>query len=51
MKTLQLPEVGGTLTISANFNFLELVGAERDLVTRIVDMMNEFDHKNRTASG
>jgi len=50
MKTVLLPKVGGSLTISGTFNAFALVGSERDLVYKIIDMMNEFEQKNETAS-
>lgn len=45
MKTIQLPKVGGTLTISGTFNAFGLVGEERTLVYDIIDKMNEFEKK------
>jgi hypothetical protein len=43
MKTIQLPGVGGSLTISGTFNPFGLIGPERELVYKIIDLMNEFD--------
>jgi hypothetical protein len=43
MKTIQLPGVTGSLTISGTFNPFGLMGAERDLVYKIIDMMSEFE--------
>lgn len=42
MRTVNLPACKGTLTLSGNFNPLELAGEERKLVYEIVDMMNAF---------
>jgi len=50
MKTIQLPGVGGTLTISGTFNFFGLRGAERDLINKIIDMMNDFEQKSEPTS-
>jgi len=50
MKTIQLPGVGGTLTLSATFNPLQLKGDERALVYLIVDKMDEFEQKSHTAN-
>jgi len=50
MKTVLLPKVGGSLTISGTFNAFALVGSERDLVYKIIDMMNEFEQNTETAS-
>lgn len=41
-KTVELPEVGGSLTVSGTFNFFDLVGAERALVLGIIDELNKF---------
>jgi hypothetical protein len=43
MKTIQLPGVGGSLTISGTFNPFGLMGEERKLVYEIIDKMNEFE--------
>jgi hypothetical protein len=45
MKTVSLPNVKGTLTISGTFNAFGLSGDERKLVYNIIDMMNEFEAK------
>jgi len=45
MKTVTLPEVKGTLTISGTFNAFGLSGDERKLVYDIIDMMNAFEAK------
>lgn len=45
MKTIQLPGVGGSLTISGTFNPFGLMGEERTLVYEIIDKMNEFESK------
>jgi len=43
--TVELPEVGGTLTVSGNFNPFGLVGDERNLVFGITDLISEFKKK------
>ena len=43
MKVIELPQAGGSLTLSGTFNPFELVGAERDLVYSIIDRMQEFE--------
>jgi hypothetical protein len=45
MKTVALPQVKGTLTISGTFNAFGLSGDERKLVYDIIDMMNAFETK------
>lgn len=45
MKVIELPQAGGSLTLSGAFNPFELVGAERDLVYSIIDLMQEFEAK------
>lgn len=45
IKTVSLPNVGGSLTISGTFNVFELDGDERQLVFAIVDMMKTFEKK------
>jgi len=50
MKTIQLPNVGGSLAISGTFNPFGLMGDERELVYKIIDMMNDFEQKKKTAS-
>jgi hypothetical protein len=45
MKTVALPNVKGTLTISGTFNAFGLSGSERKLVYDIIDMMNAFEAK------
>ena len=41
-KTINLPEVGGTLTVSGTFNYFELEGEERDLVNSLIDLLKHF---------
>ncbi|MGA8088166.1 MAG: DUF5343 domain-containing protein [Terracidiphilus sp.] len=48
MKTVSLPNVKGTLTISGTFNAFGLSGEERKLVYDIIDMMNIFEAKLET---
>ena len=43
MKQISLPKVGGTLTISGTFNPFGLMGNERALVYRIIDLMTAFE--------
>ena len=43
MKTITLPNSGGTITLSGNINVFELVGAERDLVFALIDTMRKFE--------
>lgn len=43
VKRIKLPEVGGELTLTGTFNALKLRGAERDLVFKIVDLMNDYE--------
>jgi len=50
MKEIRLPKVDGSLAITGTFNPFGLVGDERDLVYKIIDMMNDFEQKNQTAS-
>jgi len=43
MKTISLPQAGGTITLSGSINLFELVGAERDLVFALIDTMRKFE--------
>lgn len=45
MKTITLPKAGGSLTISGDFNWFQLVGDERELVLSIIDKMAEFESR------
>ena len=47
MKVIELPQAGGSLTLSGTFNPFELVGAERELVYSIIDRMQEFEATDR----
>lgn len=49
MKTVALPAVNGTLTISGTFNAFGLTGDERKLVYEIIDMMNAFESKTKAS--
>lgn len=40
--TVALPNTGGTLTITTNLSFLNLRGAERELVFGILDLIRQF---------
>jgi hypothetical protein len=44
MKTVTLPEVGGTVTLAGTFNAFLLNGEERTLIYKIIDLMNEFEN-------
>jgi hypothetical protein len=50
IKSITLPGVNGTLTISGNFNFFGLVGDERKLVFDIIDLMDGFEKANPSDS-
>ncbi len=43
IKTIELPVVGGTLTVSGTFNYFDLEGDERELVLGIVDKLKAFE--------
>jgi hypothetical protein len=43
MKTISLPESGGTITLSGNINLFALAGAERELVFKLIDSMRQFE--------
>lgn len=43
MKTITLPNSGGTITLSGSFNMFDLAGDERDLVFAIIDKMKAFE--------
>jgi hypothetical protein len=45
--TVELPQAGGTLTISGTFNPFGLVGEERALVNGISDLVNTFKKKQQ----
>lgn len=45
MKTIELPKVGGSLSIAGTFNAFELRGEERDLVYQIIDLMTAYAEK------
>jgi hypothetical protein len=49
LKTVTLPNVNGTLTVSGTFNFFDLVGEERTLVLGIIDLINSFAKKTGDA--
>jgi len=46
MKKVELPNAGGTLTLSGSFNTFDLDGDERTLVFAIIDKMKEFERKD-----
>ena len=45
MTTIELPNAGGSLTLSGTFNMFELAGDERDLVFGVIDKMKAFEGK------
>ena len=45
MKTIQLPSVGGSLSIAGTFNAFQLMGEERELVYQIIDLMTAYEKK------
>ncbi len=47
IKTIALPNVGGTLTISGTFNFFDLDGDERTLVLGVIDQLKTFEKKQK----
>ena len=50
MKTVELANAGGQLTLSGTFNPFELTGKERQLVYDIIDKMKELeDSKDNTS--
>ncbi len=46
MKTIRLKKVNGSLSITGTFNPLQLMGDERELVYKIVDLMTEYEEKS-----
>lgn len=50
LRTVSLPNVKGTLTLSGNFNAFHLRDDERDLVYQIIDKMNEYEAKTKKES-
>ncbi len=50
MKTIQLPKVGGTLSVTGTFNPFNLVGEERALVYQIIDAMTEYEERSSISS-
>lgn len=51
IKTIHLPNVGGTLTISGTCNAFLLIGEERDLVFQIIDLMAAYEQKQISKPG
>src|ERR1017187_6134573 len=47
IKTISLPAVGGTLTISGTCNFFDLVDDDRELVLGIIDQLSAFQKKQK----
>jgi hypothetical protein len=50
MKTIELPKVGGSLSIAGTFNAFELRGEERDLVYQIIDLMTAYAEKTKASA-
>ena len=48
-KTIKLPEAGGTLVLSGDFDPFALRGKEREFVYQLADMMSEFGSKRKGA--
>ncbi len=42
-RTVHLPQTGGTLTLSGNFDPFALRGKEREIVYRLTDILDEFE--------
>jgi len=49
-KTIKLPEAGGTLILTGDFDPFALQGTERELVYKLADMMAEFGSKRKSAT-
>lgn len=45
MKTIKLPKVDGSLSIAGTFNAFQLMGEERELVYKIIDLMTAYEQK------
>lgn len=45
--SIKLPDAGGTLVLSGDFNFFALRGTERELVFKLSDMMEGFGTKRK----
>ena len=50
MKTINLPDAKGELSVTGTFNPFELVGGERELVFGIIDLMEEYEKKAKSSS-
>lgn len=48
--TVELPGAKGTLTLSGRFNAFDLVGDERALVFVLLDLMQNFEAKQKKAA-
>jgi hypothetical protein len=48
-KAVKLPQAGGTLVLSGNFDPFTLRGDERDLVYRLADLISDFESKKEKA--
>jgi hypothetical protein len=51
IKTVSLPNAGGTLTISGTFNYFELEGDERELVHAVIDTLKKFEKSKEDDGG
>jgi hypothetical protein len=49
-KTIKLPEAGGTLVLSGDFDPFALMGKEREFVYKLADMMSEFGTKRKSTT-
>jgi hypothetical protein len=49
MKTITLPKVNGSLSIAGTFNAFQLMGEERELVYKIIDLMTAYEQKCQTS--
>lgn len=49
-KTIKLPEAGGTLILSGDFDPFALMGKEREFVYKLADMMSEFGSKRKATA-
>ena len=46
-KTVELPNTGGTLTLTGTFNLFALAGRERALVFEVIDKMTELENETK----
>jgi len=50
-KIIKLPDAGGTLALSGDFDPFSLRGDEREFVYKLADLMSEFTTKGKVSSG